>query len=100
MLDSARCLESRSYYRQFIDFAAERGAKTLLWHFTDDQGCSMQFDTLPTAASANAYSKAELRELITYAGERGIMVIPELETLGHTRYITSTNIGEWSRDKM
>jgi hypothetical protein len=88
MLDSARLLESRAYYRRFIDFIAPRGCDTLLWHFTDDQGCSLQFDSLPGCASPNAYTKDELRQLIAYASSRGIMVIPELETLGHTRYIT------------
>ena len=88
MLDSARLLESRAYYRRFIDFMAQRGCDTLLWHFNDDQGCSLQFDSLPGCASANAYTKDELRELIAYATSQGIMVIPELEILGHTRYIT------------
>ncbi|HAI14112.1 MAG TPA: hypothetical protein DCM28_20570 [Phycisphaerales bacterium] len=88
MLDSARVLESRAYYRRFIDFIAQRGCDTLLWHFTDDQGCSLQFDALNGCASPNAYTKDQLRELITYAQTKGIMMIPELETLGHTRYIT------------
>ncbi|WP_428387027.1 family 20 glycosylhydrolase [Mucisphaera sp.] len=88
MLDSARLLESRSYYTRFIDFMAESGCDTLLWHFTDDQGCSLRFDSLPEAASRNAYSKQQLSELLAHATARGIKVIPELETLGHTRYIT------------
>lgn len=88
MLDSARLLESRDYYKHFIDFIAERGCDTLLWHFTDDQDCSLQFDSLPGCASPHAYTKDELHALITYAQSRGIMMIPELETLGHTRYIT------------
>lgn len=88
MLDSARTLECRSYYPRFIDFIADRGCDTLLWHFTDDQGCSLRFDSLPEAASPNAYTKSEMRELIGHARQRGVRVIPELETLGHTRYIT------------
>lgn len=88
MVDSARCLESREYYRRFIRFIAERGADTLLWHFSDDQGCSLRFDALPEAASPNAYSKAEMQELIAFARDHGILLIPELASLGHTRYIT------------
>lgn len=87
MLDSARALDNRQYYRRFIDFIADRGADTLLWHFSDDQGCAIQFDTLP-AASPNAYSKREAADLAAYARSRGINLIPELATLGHTRYIT------------
>jgi len=88
MLDSGRCLENRAYYRTFIDFVAKRGSTTLLWHFTDDQGCSMRFDSIPALASPNAYSKDEMRELVAYAAERGVEIVPELASLGHTRYIT------------
>ncbi|HEX4083307.1 MAG TPA: family 20 glycosylhydrolase [Chthoniobacteraceae bacterium] len=88
MLDSARCLESRDTYRRMIDFCAERGITILLWHFTDDQGCSLRFDSMPEIASPNAYSKEEMRSLVEYAGERGVTLAPELETLGHSRYIT------------
>lgn len=93
MLDSARTLESRRCYERFIDFMADRGCDTLLWHFSDDQGCSLRFDALPEAASPNAYTKAELRGLIDHAKRRGVTVIPELETLGHTRYITHPQNG-------
>lgn len=88
MLDSARTLECRSYYPRFIDFMAARGCDTLWWHFTDDQGCSLRFDSLPEAASPNAYRKDEMRSLIAHAWRQGVRVIPELASLGHTRYIT------------
>ncbi|HWB54969.1 MAG TPA: family 20 glycosylhydrolase [Tepidisphaeraceae bacterium] len=88
MLDSARCQENRAYYRNFIRFAADRGVNILHWHFTDDQGCTLQFDSVPALASPHAYSKTEMRELIAFARENGITIIPELASLGHTRYIT------------
>ncbi len=76
------------YYRRFIDFIATRGCDTLLWHFSDDQGCSLRFDSLPEAASPHAYSKSEMKSLVAYAQQQGIRMIPELASLGHTRYIT------------
>jgi hypothetical protein len=88
MLDSARGQESRAYYRRFIDFAAARGMNTLLWHFTDDQGCSLRLDAVPGIASPDAYTKAEMRELVRYARDRGVDVVPELASLGHSRYLT------------
>jgi len=88
MFDSARCLERRDYYRKAVDFAAERGINAILWHFTDDQGCTLAFDSVPGIASPNAYSKSEMKRLIAYARERGITIIPELAALGHCRYIT------------
>jgi hypothetical protein len=88
MLDSARCQECHAYYRAFIDFAAARGMNTLIWHFTDDQGCSLQLDAVPGIASPHAYTKAEMRDLIRYAADRGVQVVPELAALGHSRYLT------------
>ena len=89
MLDSARCLEVRGYYRRFIDFVSDRGINLLLWHFTDDQGCSLRFDAVPEAASPHAYTKPEMRELVAYARSRGVRVVPELAALGHSRYLTA-----------
>ena len=88
MLDSARAQENRAYYRRFIEFAAARGVTTVLWHFTDDQGCSLQFESIPGIASPNAYSKDELREVIAFAKQHGIEIVPELASLGHCRYLT------------
>jgi hypothetical protein len=88
MLDAGRCLERRSYYSRAIDFAADRGLTKLLWHFTDDQGCAMEFASVPGIASPNAFSQTEMRELVAYGRERGIELIPELASLGHTAYLT------------
>jgi hypothetical protein len=88
MIDSARCLENREYYRRLIDFSAHSGMNTLLWHFTDDQGCSLDFPSAPRVGDPHAYSAQEMREFIAYAQAQGITLIPELETLGHSRYLT------------
>lgn len=61
---------------------------TLLWHFTDDQGCTLQFDAAPEAAGPNAYSKAEMKALVRFARRHSVTLIPELESLGHSRYLT------------
>lgn len=88
MIDSARCLENRDFYRRMIRFCAQQGMNTLLWHFTDDQGCTLDFPSEPALGDSHAYSPQEMRELIAYAATEGITLIPELETLGHSRYIT------------
>ena len=88
MIDAGRCLEKRQYYNDLIDFAAERGVTSLLWHFSDDQGCAIDFASVPGVASPHAYSRSEVRSLVTYARDRGIEIIPELASLGHTAYIT------------
>ncbi len=88
MIDCARCLENREYYRRLIRFMAQRGMNTLIWHFSDDQGLSVDFPSVPGLADPHAYSEQEVRELVAYARDHGVDIIPELETLGHSRYIT------------
>lgn len=48
----------------------------------------MEFDCVPGIASPNAYSKAEMRELIAHAKQRGVEIIPELASLGQCVYLT------------
>ncbi|MBC2592909.1 family 20 glycosylhydrolase [Ruficoccus amylovorans] len=88
MIDSARCLEKREFYERLIDFCAGQGMNTLLWHFSDDQGCSLDFTGVPGIGDPHAYSGDEMRALVRYAQDRGVTLIPELETLGHSRYLT------------
>ncbi len=88
MFDLGRALEQRGYYREAIDFLAERGVNTVLWHFTDDQGCGMEFKSVPGAASPHAYTQDQMREFVGYAKGRGIDLIPEVASLGHTVYLT------------
>lgn len=89
MIDSARAMERPEYYLRLFRFMVERGADTVLWHFTDDQGCSLVFDALPEAASPHALTKMQMKALLAEARSLGLQVIPELETYGHTRYITN-----------
>lgn len=89
LIDSARCLEKRSYYRKLIVEAAARGSNAIIWHFTDDQGCTLKFDLAPEIAGPHAYSKEEMKGLVRFAKRHGVTLIPELESLGHSRYLTS-----------
>lgn len=89
LIDSARCLEKRSYYRKLIKEAAARGLNAIIWHFTDDQGCTLKFDYAPEIAGPHAYSKMEMKALVKFARSHGVTLIPELESLGHSRYLTN-----------
>jgi len=53
-------------------------------HLTDDQGFRFGSEAYPELVSADNYSLDELRQLITYAADRGIRVVPELDVPGHT----------------
>jgi hypothetical protein len=89
MLDSARLTERHSFYFDLVPYLAKWGYNTVFWHFTDDQGCSLEFDSRPEIASRGAFSKREMADFISCARDHGIEVIPELESFGHTGYITS-----------
>jgi hexosaminidase len=60
----------------------------LHWHLSDDQGFrveSKQFPLLTEKGSnGNYYTQAQVREVIEYARERGIRVVPEFDMPCHT----------------
>lgn len=91
MIDAARLPEKPSYYRRVIDFCSEWKVNTVLFRLTDDQGSAFHFENHPELVTHDhALTPAEARELAAYAQRRAVTLIPEIETFGHTSYITST----------
>ena len=88
MVDPARTLQPLRYYQQVVQFCAEWGLNTLLLHLTDDQGSALRLRSLPGAAVAGAWGPKEAGALSRYAERHGVELIPEVESFGHTRYIT------------
>ena len=88
MLDLARLTERHSYYKRLLPYLSEWGYNTLFLHLTDDQGCAMEFKSMPELATPHAFSQDEMRGFIKEATKYNIMVTPEIESLGHTEYIT------------
>ncbi|MBI4979234.1 MAG: family 20 glycosylhydrolase [Spirochaetes bacterium] len=88
MIDCTRIIEQHDYYRRLIDFMAEWGMNTLLWHFTDDTGMSVALPGFETVAEPHAFTAKDMKALVAYAAKKKIDIIPELETFGHTRYLT------------
>ncbi|MFW5870790.1 MAG: family 20 glycosylhydrolase, partial [Candidatus Sumerlaeota bacterium] len=74
------------------------GYNTLFWHFCDDQGCRLRFPSRPELGSFNAWSADETRDFVEEAHNLGIQVIPEVETLGHTTFITGLDKYKHLRD--
>ncbi|KAL3160605.1 hypothetical protein ABBQ32_010536 [Trebouxia sp. C0010 RCD-2024] len=60
------------------------------WHLMDDQSFPWQTDQLPELSRQGAFSKRhtytsrDVAGIIAYAKDRGVRVIPELDTPGHT----------------
>ncbi len=88
MLDPARLLEKRSYYYDLLPWLKEWGYNVLHLHFTDDQGCPFVFPSHPELATPGAFTVDEMKDFIKAAKKQRITVIPELESLGHTQFIT------------
>ncbi|MFJ3689838.1 beta-N-acetylhexosaminidase [[Kitasatospora] papulosa] len=100
MLDVARHFQPVSCLRRYVDLMALHKLNVLHLHLTDDQGWRMPVDAFPRLTSvgghraqslsdgvphAGAYTKAELRDLVRHARERGVTVVPEIEMPGHVR---------------
>jgi len=89
MADAGRVPEDPSYYRRAIDFCHEWNLNAYLISLTDDQGCAFRFKSHPELIThKNALTHEQAKELGEYAQQRGVELIPEIESFGHTRFIT------------
>jgi hypothetical protein len=88
MLDPARLMERKAEYLALLPWLRRWGYNALHLHFADDEGCRVVLPSHPELASDNAWTPDELRALLAAARREGLRVIPEIECLGHTRFIT------------
>ncbi len=93
MLDVARhFMPLEAIYRNLDAMAAVK-LNVFHLHLSDDQGFRFESETYPKltglASDGQFYTKQELRELVAYAGQRGIIVIPEIDVPGHATAILS-----------
>jgi hexosaminidase len=96
MLDCSRTFLPLAYVKRTIDRMALYKLNVLHLHLTDDQGWRLEIKKYPRLATVGArfadrygggggfYSQQEMRELIAYAKERNITVVPEIEMPGHS----------------
>lgn len=107
MLDCARHFHSIETVKRLINQLAHYKFNTFHWHLTDDEGWRVEIKALPELTSIGAYrgadmalepqysqlghiyggyySQDEIREIIAYAEDRGINIIPEIDIPGHCR---------------
>ncbi|HEV2763238.1 MAG TPA: family 20 glycosylhydrolase [Pyrinomonadaceae bacterium] len=87
MLDVARHYQPMEVLKRNLDAMAAVKLNVLHWHLTEDQGFrveSKKFPRLHTMGSdGNFYTQEQVREIIAYARERGIRVVPEFDMPGH-----------------
>lgn len=89
MVDAGRVPERMEYYRRVVEFCSEWELNALQFRLADDQGSALRFTSVPGLLNhKNAFTPDELRGLAEYAKTHGVDLIPELESFGHTGYIT------------
>lgn len=85
MVDLARCWHPLDKVLKFIDICFFYKVKYLHLHFVDNQSWTLPskaFPELPT--KGRNYSFADIETIVRYAKERGIVLVPEVETPGHS----------------
>jgi hypothetical protein len=91
MVDAARLPEKTAYYMRLIDFCRQWNLNSLLFRLTDDQGSALRFRSHPELVThLHALTPEDARALAQYGEKRGVTIIPEIESFGHSRYITAT----------
>ena len=83
MLDVARHFIPLPALKRTLDAMSLCKLNVLHLHLTDDQAFRFRSEAHPELASADAWDAAELKQLVAYAADRAIRVVPELDMPGH-----------------
>jgi hexosaminidase len=108
-LDVARHFEPVAFVKKYIDLMARYKLNTFHWHLTDDQGWRIEIKKYPSLTSVGScrketmvarnfnpyvgdgipycgfYTQDEIRDVVQYARERYITIVPEIEMPGHAK---------------
>ena len=88
MIDCGRHFEPLDVLKRNIDAMAAVKLNVFHWHLTDDQGFRIESKVFPklTALGSDGlfYTQEDARDLVRYAMDRGIRVVPEFEMPGHS----------------
>jgi hexosaminidase len=101
MLDVARHFFSVDEVKRFIDLLAFHKMNRLHLHLADDQGWRIEIAKWPDLTRKGGlsevggtpggfYTRAQYADLVAYAGDRFITVIPEIDMPGHTNAALSS----------
>ncbi|MCG8575977.1 MAG: family 20 glycosylhydrolase [Flavobacteriales bacterium] len=98
LLDVCRHFFDKEVVMKYIDMLAFYKMNVLHFHLTEDQGWRMPIDKYPKLNEISSwriekdgtkyggfYSKEDLKEIVAYANERHITIIPEIELPGHAQ---------------
>ena len=106
LLDCGRHYFTVEFIKKFLDVMALHGSNQFHWHLTEDQGWRFEVKAYPSLAPLGSvraetvigpgnsgvydgtpyggyYTQEECREVVSYAAERYINVVPEIDLPGH-----------------
>ncbi|WP_280138049.1 beta-N-acetylhexosaminidase [Terriglobus roseus] len=88
MIDCGRHFEPIDVLKRNLDAMAAVKLNVFHWHLTEDQGFRIESKRFPrlTAEGSDGlfYTQEQARELVQYARDRGIRIVPEFEMPGHS----------------
>lgn len=88
MIDCGRHFEPIPVIKRTLDGMAAVKLNVFHWHLTDDQGFRIESRRFPKLTGMGSdglfYTQEEAREIVRYARDRGIRVVPEFEMPGHS----------------
>lgn len=108
MLDEARYFQGMRTVKDLLDWMAVLKLNVFHWHLTEDQGWRIEIKQYPRLIEVGAtrpasqlsgflgkklndishtgfYTQAEIKEIVSYAAERHIQIVPEIEMPGHAQ---------------
>lgn len=93
MIDAARHFQPVDVIKRNLDAMAAMKMNVFHWHLVDDQGWRIEMKNLPKlhelASDGNYYTQEEIKGIVKYADDRGILVMPEIDVPGHASAILS-----------
>ncbi len=88
MIDCARKHHPLSLLKYYVDLCWFYKIKYIHLHFTDDQAYTLPSRLFPRLTSRhNHYTENEISELVAYAADRDVQIVPEIDTPGHSKAI-------------
>jgi len=106
LLDSGRHVQSADEIKRLIEWMSLHKLNVLLWHLTEDQGWRLEITKYPELTKVGAcrkatgldqeltepgkpycgfYTQAEVRDIVHFAAERYVDVVPEIDLPGHSQ---------------
>ncbi len=89
LIDVSRHFIPPDAIKRNLDAMAAAKMNVLHWHLSDDQGFRVESRRFPRlhgmGSEGQFYTQADIREVVAYARDRGIRVVPEFDVPGHSR---------------